>query len=92
MVDAVAAAAAVAVAVAVAAAAALLVEWGRSLLQFEHICICRLISKTRFFLFKHKYREGVRAKIMSMNRHFIEHGNPVPELTLTSHRSWLSQP
>ncbi len=56
---------------------------------FEHICICLLISITSFFLYKHMYREGVRAKIMSMNRHFIEHGNPMPELTLTPHRNWL---
>jgi hypothetical protein len=33
------------------------VEWGKSLLLFEHICICQLISKTGF-LCKHKYREG----------------------------------
>ncbi len=45
-----AAADAVAVAVAVAATAAFLVEWVRSLLWFEHICICLLISKTRFFM------------------------------------------
>ncbi len=32
------------------------VEWGRSLLLVEHICICLLLSKTGL-LRKHKYRE-----------------------------------
>jgi hypothetical protein len=74
-----AAAVAVAVAVAAAAAAALLVEWGRSLLWFEHFCIFLLISKTRFFY----------VNTSTGNRHFIEHGNLMPELTLTPHCSWL---
>jgi hypothetical protein len=42
------------------------VEWGRSLVLVEHICICLRISKT-VFLGKHKYSEGVRADLMFLN-------------------------
>jgi hypothetical protein len=65
------------------------VEWGRSLLLVEHICICLQISKTGF-LCKHKYREGgrgmegVKTDLMSWSM-----GNPMPELALTPCRSWL---
>jgi hypothetical protein len=53
------------------------VEWERSLLlvELEHICICLLISKTTNR--KRKGRgEGVRADPLSLNIHFMEHGQP----------------
>ncbi len=51
-------------------------EWGKSLLLVEHICICLLIFKTT----KRKRertemgRERMKADLMSLNRHFMQHG------------------
>ncbi len=61
-------------------------DWGRSLLLVQHICICLLNSKTSF-LCKHKYSPEKEERGESCI-HFIEHGhwalcNPMPELTLS---------
>jgi hypothetical protein len=52
------------------------VEFGRSLLLVELICICLLISKTTKRE-KGDYGVGGRGKIdlMSLNRHLMEHGH-----------------
>jgi hypothetical protein len=52
------------------------VGWRRSLLLVEHTYICLLISKTtnRKRRSTEPRREGVRADLMSLSRHFIEHG------------------
>jgi hypothetical protein len=55
------------------------VEWGRSLLLVEHICICLQIFITtnrKREIREEGYREGVRADFISLNRYFMEHGQP----------------
>jgi hypothetical protein len=36
------------------------VDWGKSLLLVEHICICLLISKTGFYVFMYRKEGGKR--------------------------------
>jgi len=56
------------------------VEWGRSFQLVEHVCMCLLISKTTIRKIRESTEKGggkgVRADLMSLNRHFMEFRQP----------------
>ncbi len=74
------------------------VEWGRSLILDEHFCICLLSSKQpiRKGRVWKREREGARAYLKSLNRHFMEHGQTPclsyfnPTLYLDSHKMTMN--